>query len=106
MIDNDDTSAGARPFYALWRAVLLQSIQDTYSRSNKAHDVVAKAQALAWFNGRDFGMVCDMAGYDPHVVRQKVLEMHETIPDYQWRAPNGQGWRTKKRMKEQNNGAR
>lgn len=60
---------------ALWRAVITQALMDAGSNSKKIEMKKEKARAIAWLNSdsEDFIEVCEMADYNPAVVKRKAL---------------------------------
>lgn len=74
----DGTSANnSNPERALWLAVLDQAFADlmanvkVFDPENRYY----QSEAYRWFSdgGRDFHLVCDLAGAEPGVIREKAL---------------------------------
>lgn len=65
----------AKAITALWRGVLMQQICDAKSRRSKPEDIYNSNQAKFWLfeGGRDFEMVCDLAGYDAQKIRNNCI---------------------------------
>lgn len=84
-IDPEEGYGNVRGERALWRAVILQMLEDATNHSRKPQDKFARMQARNWLEGnhRDFTMVCDLAGYDVTYARKQVKKalMHYR----QWR---------------------
>lgn len=59
---------------ALWRAVILQMLEDAASSSKKTNDQYNKTMARNWLeaNSTDFYMVCDLAGFDIEYARKMI----------------------------------
>lgn len=51
----------------LWQEVLARAIADTNLPPTSAANIRDKRDAISWLNtgGKDFRMVCDLAGMDP-----------------------------------------
>lgn len=64
---------------ALFRAVILQAIQDAKSRSGKQEMVFWRNQAHHWLftDRKDFTFICDLAGFHPDHVRRKINAAQE-----------------------------
>lgn len=88
---------------ALWRAVLLQMIQDIKTNSKKANDQIAKRRALHWLGTQSFNTVCDYADYDPSYV-MSMIKLSESR-EFQWRLPTGRGWRIQGRIAKELGGS-
>ena len=75
---------------AIWRAVILQALEDAVNRSPKTQHRYEKEQALRWLTERnpDFVLVCDYAGWDPDYVRRKVKKA--LLNGCKWRAESKQ----------------
>ncbi len=73
-IDPEQTHKSIRGEQALWRAVILQMLEDATNNSKKPQDKFDRDQARNWLEGksRDFAMVCDLAGLDIRYVRGQV----------------------------------
>lgn len=71
---DDSLSKGCRMF---WRAIIAQSIMDAMSNYKRTELKIAKSSAIHWFTGDSDGFiaVCNLAGYRPSVVREKVLKL-------------------------------
>lgn len=84
-VDPEKGYGKVRGEQALWRAVILQMLEDATSQSRKTQDQHARTQARNWLEGRhaDFIMVCDMAGLDVQYVRKKIKKALQSQ----------QGWR-------------
>lgn len=94
---NESPYDSARCEKALWKAVITQALMDAQSRSSKAEDQYHKHEARRWLtsNGKDFRMVCLLAGEDPDYIRgcvKKVLASPRP-----WRAEAGFGQRYEQR---------
>lgn len=78
----------------LWRAVITQALMDAASNSRKVEARRSREDALKWLlsDSPDFESVCDNAGFDPGYVRRRACEALQR--GFEWRLPNGQGWRT------------
>lgn len=76
---------------ALWRAVILQALEDAVSNSCKTNEKYHKTQALHWLEGtsKDFLLVCDYAGLSPEYVKKKIK--HALSRGCKWRADAGCG---------------
>ncbi len=83
---------------SLWRAVITQALMDAASQSRKSEARRTREDALRWLfsDSSDFEAVCDNAGFDPHYIRRRVKEAMQR--NFEWRLPNGQGWRTQGRL--------
>ena len=83
---------------ALWRAVILQALQDAVNRSRKAEARFHRTQAQAWLSGgKEFVYVCDLALLDPGYVRR--MAKRALARGCKWRAEAGKGKRKKKSKK-------
>lgn len=87
-LDWIDPEAGTRQVrgeQAIWRAVILQMLEDATCHSRKQQDVHNREQALHWLNSssHDFQMVCDFAGLNPDYVRKQVKKA--LLNQCQWR---------------------
>lgn len=76
-LDHQDGEAGARLILgerAVWKAVILQMLEDATSEAKKPQDSRNREHARAWLDGtsQDFHTVCDLAGFDPAYIRSKV----------------------------------
>jgi len=80
-------------------AVILQMIQDLKSNCRKGEAARLKKDAERWFASGDFILTCELAGLDPDWVKRKMAEASSR--NFQWRLPNGQGWRTKGRRERE-----
>lgn len=69
-----DATPPARGYQRLWRAVLLQQIQDAKSQSRDEERHFDRHTARHWIfeNRRDFAIVCELAGLDPDYVRRRI----------------------------------
>ena len=58
----------------LWQAVLLRAVRDALG-DHEAREPHAQRDAEAWIRGggRDFRLVCDMAGFDPAHIREAFV---------------------------------
>lgn len=83
----------ACPEVRLWRAVILQVIQDFASQSRNKDAQTAKLHARNWIFGcsHDLHTVCDMADIHPHVL--KTVANRIATSGLSWRAPAGKGKR-------------
>jgi hypothetical protein len=83
---------------SLWRAVITQALMDAASQSRKSEARRTREDALRWLfsDSSDFEAVCDNAGFDPSYIRRRVKEA--LARNFEWRLPNGQGWRTQSRL--------
>jgi len=69
------------PERLLWCAVISRALQDALNDvatvSNPPQREKIRADARDWFiqNGADFQAACNSAGYDPHVLRPRVLRL-------------------------------
>lgn len=81
----------------VWRAVITQALMDAASQSRKSEAKRTRKDALQWLltDSRDFEAVCDNAGFDPGYIRRRAKEALSR--GFEWRLPNGQGWRTQER---------
>jgi hypothetical protein len=65
----------------LWCAVIGRALEDAVGNPGGAAGAVARHRAIEesrrWFlsNDPDFRLVCDAAGYDPDVLRHRVLRL-------------------------------
>ncbi len=107
LLDTSDTCSDhqkqnpTRGEQALWRAVILQALEDAASNSAKVSERYHKTQALHWLNGtgKDFVLVCDYAGLDPEVIRKKIKQALSR--GCKWRAEAGCGSKRTKKTKEE-----
>jgi len=83
---------------AIWRAVIVQVLQDLGSNSRKPEAKRAKKQAEAWLYSEDFETVCDLAGFCPLYIRKELY--HARKRQFAWRLPAGEGWSVRKRLQE------
>lgn len=85
----------------LWRAVITQALMDAACHSRKLEARRTREDALSWLlsDSRDFESVCDNAGFDPGYVRKRAREA--LARGFEWRLPNGQGWRTQLHAQQQ-----
>ena len=74
LLGTDNAENHVRGERAIWRAVILQALEDAASRSKKVKDKFNKDQAIHWLTHKnaDFDHVCDLAGFEPSYVRRKV----------------------------------
>ena len=70
-LDKDWSVRGER---ALWRAVILQMLEDAARDSSKPVDLYNKEVARNWLQSgsQDFFMVCDLAGFDVEYLRKNI----------------------------------
>lgn len=61
--------------HSLWRAVLAQAVADAYYEGESISGLDGRDLAREWFRfgGRDFRLVCDLAGFDPDAVQHCYL---------------------------------
>ncbi len=87
----DDYPPEMRGFRALWRAIILQALEDAASNSKKSKEQYFKTQAIHWLNhgGQDFVEVCDYAGLDPDYARKQIKKALSR--GCKWRAEAGLG---------------
>ena len=100
--DEEDKLVAVRGELALWRAVILQALEDAVSNSNRARDRHIKTDARYWLEGThpDFVTVCDLAGYHPPEIRRLIKRA--LANQCKWRMDAGQGPKAvKKRQREQ-----
>ena len=85
-LDPEDGYGAVRGERALWRAVLLQMLEDAASQSSKPHDKYNKEMARNWLesNSQDFYMVCDLAGFDIGYLRKNIKKA--LLNNCKWRA--------------------
>lgn len=78
MPDTAELSPEHDPLVALWRAVFAQAIMDAKSQSNKKEFEYIRHTALHWLleDRSDFGLVCELAGYEPSNIRQRIRRAH------------------------------
>jgi hypothetical protein len=59
---------------SIWKAVILQGILDISSCSRRTEDVIARQEAIKWFDlsNKDFLTVCKMADLIPEYVIKKT----------------------------------
>lgn len=59
---------------SIWKAVILQGILDISSCSRRTEDVIARQEAIKWFDlsNKDFLTVCKMADLIPEYVIKKM----------------------------------
>ena len=59
----------------LWIAVLSRAVEDALKTDEYDHDLVRRS-ARYWFRSysADFRLVCELAGRNPHYVREKMLK--------------------------------
>lgn len=64
---------------ALFRAILIQQVVDAKSRRTKQEYDYLRTAANHWLfdNRADFQMVCDLAGWDPDVMREKLMKARD-----------------------------
>ena len=88
----------------LWTAVITQAVMDLKSESKKSEARREKKAASEWLTTDcpDFHDVCDMADLNPDYTHHKIQEALKN--KCQWRLPAGQGWRTQKRLKSEQQG--
>ncbi len=96
-LDEEDKIRPVRGERALWRAVILQALEDAASNTQKPAGKYHKIEALNWLEGRgeDFAMVCDLAGLLPKDVR--CAAKRALLNGCKWRLPAGQGAKAKKK---------
>ena len=85
-IDPEDGYGAVRGERALWRAVIVQMLEDAASQSAKDHDKYNKEMARNWLesNSQDFYMVCDLAGFDVGYLRTNIKKA--LLNNCKWRA--------------------
>lgn len=73
-IDPENGYGKVRGEQALWRAVILQMLEDATSQSTKPNDQYHKFMAREWLlsDSKDFHMVCDLAGFDVGYLRKNI----------------------------------
>ena len=73
-IDPENGYGKVRGEQALWRAVIMQMLEDAATGSMKSHDQYNKVIARNWLtsDSDDFYMVCDLAGFDVGYLRTNV----------------------------------
>lgn len=79
MPDTADLAPELDPRVALWRAVFAQAIMDAKSQSLKEGHHYNRHTALHWLleDKGDFGLVCELAGYEPSSMRQRIRHAQE-----------------------------
>ena len=79
--DANATPDGRSSERQLWCAVIGRALEDAIGNVGGVTGVIARERAVQearhWFfqNGEDFRMVCDSAGYDPDLLRRRVLSI-------------------------------
>ena len=61
----------------LWQTVILQAMHDALRvEVNSKDDVMAQRSACSWFErgGKDFNLVCQLAGFDADFIRDAYLK--------------------------------
>ena len=89
--DEDDKLWAIRGEQALWRAVILQALEDAVSHSKRARDRHLKTEARYWLEGThpDFVTVCDLAGFHPPQIRRQIKQA--LLNQCKWRLEAGSG---------------
>lgn len=69
-----------QPEEKLWRGVLHNALDDTFTISSDRKSSINKTNAHNWIvnNADDFQQVCYWGGYDPDHVREKYCESYKT----------------------------
>jgi hypothetical protein len=59
---------------SVWKSVIGQALLDASCQSKQAKKIRAKIRALQWLREKstDFDMVCELAGWNPSVIRKKI----------------------------------
>jgi hypothetical protein len=97
--DDEDKIAPVRGDRALWRAVILQALEDAASQSKKVSEQYYKTEAIHWLEGRseDFVTVCDLAGFAYKDVR--AAAKRALLNGCKWRLPAGTGIKAQKKKR-------
>jgi hypothetical protein len=66
------------PEQKLFRAVIALAFDDARSTTRSRIAAVLKSKAHRWFTngGKDFILICSLAGFNPQVVKDKYLKMY------------------------------
>lgn len=77
--DDSTLHPSIRGHVALFRAILIQQLMDAKSRRTKKEYEYLRTSANNWLfgNQEDFRMVCDLAGWDPDVMREKLTKARD-----------------------------
>lgn len=69
------------PEISLFRAVILQSLLDSVSKSKRTEDKIAKKNAISWLSekNRDFIEICNLAKMSPEWVSKKAKKVIESV---------------------------
>ncbi|HEX6978871.1 MAG TPA: hypothetical protein VF342_06190 [Alphaproteobacteria bacterium] len=65
----------------LWCAVIIRALEDALGNPTSISDAMARARAIEearhWFfsNDADFRLACHAAGYEPDVLRRRVMRL-------------------------------
>lgn len=64
------------PEQRMWQTVIIKALTDaTAGGMSRRDDRRAEIEAESWLRsgGRDFFIVCTLAGFDPHFIREKYI---------------------------------
>ena len=88
-LENND-AANDEKDKQLWAAVLSLAIEDAQSVGTSRQAQANRADAVRWFceGGKDFQLVCTLAGVDPEAVRDRVMQMPGVVEKFRNRLPD------------------
>lgn len=80
--DRDYDPGAADAERQLWGAVIWRAVSDAVWPGVGAEARFHRDQAREWFRfgGKDFRLVCELAGFDPDFIRDRVLPMIDNPP--------------------------
>lgn len=98
-IDPENGYGRVRGEQALWRAVILQTLEDAANQSLKPNDQYNRFMAREWLTSesKDFYMVCDLAGFDVGYLRKSIKRA--LLNNCKWRRESGVKSKKKKKTK-------
>ena len=70
----NSTANEVQKYHLLWKSVISQAMIDAISNGKKTESLVEKRKAISWLSGltQDFMDTCELAGYDPIYVQNKI----------------------------------
>lgn len=85
---------------SLWRAVIVQMLEDASNNSQKDEDIYNRDVARHWLTSgsQDFYMVCDLAGFDVGYLKRNVKKA--LLNNCKWRRESAPKAKPKNRSKK------
>lgn len=66
------------PEQKIFKAVIMLAFEDARSLTRSRTAAVLKSKAHRWFTdgGKDFVLICNLAGYEPNLIKDRYLKMY------------------------------